>query len=337
MSDLRKLCEVKKHAERSECVDLLRAVFMFAICMIHTVGFSGSTSRWLSNICLSGVVGFVFISGWYGLSFRFAKAFRLLATGAWCAFVGVVLQCFWLKQEISVLEAFLSIFNGYWFLWAYLVLMIIAPLINRGMAVCSRAELLKMITPIILLVFGWNWLACVLPVKFGVVLPSPKGFGSHTYLTLIGIYIVARASRLLGLDARDLRRYVLIVMLVCLSVVWVDGRLGTYNSLFSVGLAGGIVVLCSRRHLSRWLSKSVRLLLPSVFPVYLYHVSPWGNDLLKETAAQLVSLGVPNGILVWMPVCALIFTLSLLLDVPRRFLVALAMQISECVKYKGIQ
>ena len=54
-------------------VELLRLVLMFFICMIHAVGYVDARwCHWLTNVSFVGVLGFVLISGFYGLRFSVA-------------------------------------------------------------------------------------------------------------------------------------------------------------------------------------------------------------------------------------------------------------------------
>ena len=58
---------------RDGAVELYRVALMYGICLLHTVNFGGYQKWWLANVLYTCVVGFVFISGWFGI--RFGKYF----------------------------------------------------------------------------------------------------------------------------------------------------------------------------------------------------------------------------------------------------------------------
>lgn len=78
--------------ERNIGVESFRIFCMLAICMQHAVAFSdtgalGFESRYW-NI---GVVGFAFITGYYGTSFKIKKLVHLWMTALWS--IGMVTLC----------------------------------------------------------------------------------------------------------------------------------------------------------------------------------------------------------------------------------------------------
>jgi len=67
-------------------------MLMFGICLLHAVGFGGHGQAWVINILSSCVVGFVFISGWFGVRF------------SW----GLPIPCAWFAAALAVFASALA-------------------------------------------------------------------------------------------------------------------------------------------------------------------------------------------------------------------------------------
>ena len=120
---------------REVSIDVYRVALMFGICVLHAITFGNVNCAWVSNILCSCVVGFVLISGWFGIRFSVWKVFKLYGVGFYAAFCYSVLS--WCLGDVTDVKGMLQIglgkfLNGFWFLHAYVVLMMFAPLINVG-------------------------------------------------------------------------------------------------------------------------------------------------------------------------------------------------------------
>lgn len=109
---------------RDPRIELFRCVCMFGVVLLHalTQGGYADAHRGLDNLMTPSVVGFVFISGYFGIKFKFKSVLRLLGIG----------MSSWIVLAI-VSQDFNSSFGvgGYWwFLWMYLALMAIAPVVD---------------------------------------------------------------------------------------------------------------------------------------------------------------------------------------------------------------
>lgn len=110
--------------KRDASIELYRCLCMFAVVLLHALDQGGYAEchRGLDNLMMPGVVGFVFISGWFGIRFKWSSVLKLLGIGFGC----------WLTLTV-VTRNFTSSFGvgGYWwFLWMYLALMALAPLVE---------------------------------------------------------------------------------------------------------------------------------------------------------------------------------------------------------------
>lgn len=110
--------------KRDVSIEFYRCLCMLAVVLLHALDQGGYAEghRGLDNLMTPGVVGFVFISGWFGIRFKWASVLKLLGIGFGC----------WLTLAV-VTWNFTSSFGigGYWwFLWMYFALMALAPLVE---------------------------------------------------------------------------------------------------------------------------------------------------------------------------------------------------------------
>lgn len=122
-------------SQRDGSIELYRALLMLGICVIHCSNQSTyyqSCFGYIQNGTLWCVDGFVFLSGWYGIRFRVGKLLRLYGVGVASALIGTfIAKSCGMCSEISFLFFTWRTFCGYWFLHAYVVLMLLAPLLNE--------------------------------------------------------------------------------------------------------------------------------------------------------------------------------------------------------------
>ena len=183
---------------RDPGVELLRCVLMFTICLYHVLVFSPHHYTWLIHLLLVGVVGFVFITGWYGVKFSWKRVLRLYAVGAYGALVAVLIDQGASISFEKAISMFVTTFRQYWFLHAYVILLIFAPLVDGVISSTrmdlSRSAVLKAMTPILVLVFVWSFLGEVRILS--PFIPISNGLTQLSGYTLIGIYVGARLLRL---------------------------------------------------------------------------------------------------------------------------------------------
>lgn len=141
------LSKVDNHREYG--LDILKVLSMLMVIGIHLVGHGGlgrayapgSAGDWvvsLGEIAVFPAVNcFVLVSG-YLLSALPFKAFRIVRVWLPAAFWSIVIQCvFFLTDQDSIslgkaVYTFLPVLSGrYWFLNAYIVMLLVSPVLNR--------------------------------------------------------------------------------------------------------------------------------------------------------------------------------------------------------------
>ena len=317
--------------------DLMRLVFMFMICLVHAVGCQDSRwTHWLTNISFAGVIGFVLISGYYGIRFSWFKVLKIEGVGFGCALT-VVSTAALLGSDTFTAQHFahevLRLFKGYWFVHAYILLMCLSPLVPDSQTLkpsnpqTLKPSNFKPFLPIIFTIYIWSFFSRIPFVqKFIPYTPGLEAFGG---ITLFAVYLVGRLYRQYDWDAKLKFCWVAPGMLLCALVVasvipptngWA-GVLARYNSPFLLGLALGLF-WCLRRLptvTNTWLVKLLQLLTPSVLSVYLIHCNDYGRAVFVDMEKALESHGI-GGLVAYFTLAAFAFLVGIALDVPRRIL-----------------
>lgn len=118
---------------RNPSIELYRIGLMFGICLLHSISFGTYKCVWASNILCSCVVGFVFISGWFGVKFSWRKLAKLYGIGLYAALVFGLLS--WLIGDVdtfcgALMLGWHKLIHGIWFLHAYAFMIMLSPAIN---------------------------------------------------------------------------------------------------------------------------------------------------------------------------------------------------------------
>lgn len=297
---------------RNASIDFLRAMMMLGIVLLHIVACPERWEAWRPVACmlLPCVVGFVFISGYFSVKFSWRKLLALYGTAFWC--LGVI----WVISGASFSEM-MQMFKGKWFLHAYAILMCAAPVIN--FAIDKFQVGLRMFMPLIVMIFGWGFLANMAFVHHYI--PQMPEFTGKSGLTLIGIYIVARFYRLneKRFDAVQSRWYCLVLLPLLALCSFGQGWFGNYNSPVALLLALCVFHLVKQIRLPNVVGQLMVFLSPSIFSVYILHANQraydWMNVLIQK-------IPLPEA-LTFVFVALIVFVLCCLIDLPRRAVVGL--------------
>lgn len=134
--------------ERNSNIELLRIILMFMIMALHAnlivIDFPTveevteyplhSFMRFFNEyLCIGAVNTFVLISGWFGIKYKTKGLCNFLFQ---CLFFSLIITLpFILSGKIelnktNLLSSVLLYKNAYWFVWSYLILYIISPMLN---------------------------------------------------------------------------------------------------------------------------------------------------------------------------------------------------------------
>lgn len=287
---------------RDSRIEILRCLFMFGICLLHAITQGGHCSRWIDNLLSPSVTGFVVISAWFGVKFRPSKVLRLAGVAAWCS----ICVAAYFRKNIA-----LGCFQTYWFLWAYVLMMLFAPVID------SARLSLKVVLPLLLGVFVWGF-ACDMPIGTSI-LPHTAGLTALSGITFVGIYVAVRAFKQSKyVDCLTTKQ---LIWIAALSAIICECGFYKHNSPFSLSLALSLVLIMQRMPpcLPRYIGEAALLLSPSLFAVYMYHTGA-GFNVLKSIERYLVSDAGLSVYITHVVTALFVFWGCVAIDIPRRVL-----------------
>lgn len=281
---------------RQSNFELLRIVAMAMVLVLHANYLSfgrpsieefhehfmfASSRTLIEQICIPAVDIFVFISGWFGmrltvrgfLSILFQSMFYcLLIILIFCSFVDCI--------DVSTIIKQLYFGSSYWFVVAYLGLMVISPVLNSFIEHASRNQVRNTLMAFFSFqtIYGWLFL------DFG-------GFADgYSILSFAGMYSLARYLRLFNeeeIRSRSKPYYLLVFAILVLASVLIQvfcSALG--NDLLFVqcqdkfmAYTNPLVIMCavtvalffSKINIQ---SKIINWLASSCFAIYLVHANP---------------------------------------------------------------
>ena len=112
----------------------------------------------------------------------------------------------------GVIEYVIRVLKYHWFLHAYVVMMMLAPIVNFAIETSLKEEKRRCfwmaIVPIFLLVFGWGGLVAMPGI--GKFMPSTAGVTAYFGITLFGVYVAARIFRCFDLERKITARVLLV-------------------------------------------------------------------------------------------------------------------------------
>lgn len=308
--------------ERDRAIDLLRCVLMSFICLIHAVGYvDARCNHCLAIISRFAVVGFVLISGYLGVRFSVLKVIKLEGTGVFCAMVISV----FIGGEV------VEIFRSYWFLHAYVLMMFLAPLVNKCLEVnvaltnyAKKKIVLHAVLPCVLLVYLWGFMSGA-PLIWRVI-PRTEGLVPFSGLTLLAIYVVGRCYRIFNLQALLSWYKIIFIMMFCVIGVltsklsWAGGFLAWYNSPFVLSFAICVFWMFRKINVYPFVGRIVAWITPSVFSIYLFHCNKGWYLVFDKLETMFLSWGMSE-YYVFVLNALIAFFAGIVMDVPRRILI----------------
>lgn len=299
--------------ERQSNFELLRLMAMLMILMLHFDGAAlglplpeqyWSCEDWLKTLIESwsiiGVNLFVMISGYFGI--RLTSS-RLISYVGMCIFYSVGIYLLWLLFSPAAasttrrwLDAVLVFSHGdLWFVRDYLMLMLLAPLLNGGLQSLDRRQLgiLMISLAIINCYFGW-W-------NNGKVNPT-----GYCLMQLISLYILGHWLRKIRLSSKSAT--VLWLMGYGLTVVMAafmsSAKSYAYNSPAVILASVGMFMIFANVRLR---SRGINALASHSFAVYLIHKNPYVWILLKHNIISQLNNSAEGAVfLLYMAVLTLI-------------------------------
>lgn len=216
--------------QRSLSLDILRLIFIFAITGRHVCEYSGLISLvpsshpnfFLANFLITlqsfGIDGFFLISGYF-LVKKTDCTRKIINTELMLLFYSVVIFAVAVIPSgfggFELLRAgaksfFPTLTQHYWYFFAYMVLLLFAPLINRMIAALDQKELSRLVVFCVLLI------SVFLSLNPFYDSLSYTGHDTHGLLWIFTLYITAAYIRLYGVKNEKLMGPCLFALSFCL-------------------------------------------------------------------------------------------------------------------------
>lgn len=279
---------------RDSNFELLRIIAISMVLVLHADFFSlegpsavdirsdllGSSMRILIQaLTVPAVDIFVMISGYYGIrhsklgifNLLFQTFFYLVIVYAFCIACGVS------RFSVTGLKELFMLTPSNWFLKSYILLYIIAPVLNAFVQTVGKREFKFILIAYYIFLFIWGWL---FPKSTDYIV------GGYSPVFFVWLYLLARYIRLYPVTLSQLKFrtsiilvavIALFVLLCCISAYFYGGgtvygyMLLQYLSPTTVASATFAIIAASRLQIS---SKQINRLATSSFAVYMVYVNP---------------------------------------------------------------
>lgn len=271
------------------------------------------------TMCLVSVNVFIMISGYWGIKFSFRKLFCLCFQ---IIFWGILVTFLVLIYVGSVFDSeavanILMLNGGYWFVKSYLLLFIMAPVLNVFTKTIEKNEYLVFLVLFFSFQFFFGWL-------FSGV--SWFHYGQTT-MSFIGLYLLAGYLRRYKTFNLKKRYYFLLYLLVsaisAFSIIYFlhvgrDANIFmAYNSPFV--LIGTIMLFLFFEKLEVKPRKYIFFLSSSCFSVYLMHCNEYSIGYFCEIVNYLESITSATGgtllfLMVLLIFLSIVFVVAVLID-----------------------
>ena len=189
---------------RQSEIELLRIVAMLMVLLLHvnflTFGEPDAQSVniapinsflriFAEHLCIVAVNVYVLISGWFGIRPKTKSVTNLLIQVLSYSIIGLLVCLLIGKNTLSrvMIYDIIIIGKGYWFVVSYLLLYVLAPVLNAFVEKSSASQIRILLISFFTFEFIYGWYA------------GQGGFGSgYSTLSFIGLYILARYIRMYG-------------------------------------------------------------------------------------------------------------------------------------------
>lgn len=220
---------------------------------------------------------FAFVSGYFGVTFRMSKIVRLLITALICNVVPCWLGgCPYWKTLCSN-----------WYLWAYLILLLVSPIVNTALRQATECERRYMLFGVAGLAV-WSWLSDMYLVRD--FMPRPAGLGMLSFASVFYSYVLAWGYRnaWFCVFTKQLNIWVL---LFCCCMMPVAGH---YASPFTLIFVLSLFRFLERLDLRGLSTTFISRVADTGFAVYILHANAFGIKAIACMNEYLTGLGVPR-------------------------------------------
>ena len=291
---------------RNSNIELLRIVAMFLIVLEHLlingtsyftapVGNQAYTANFIIGFTYVGVNCFLLITGWFGIDLKWRKLFNIYFV---CAFYELVFFIIYLilgKAEPTLSNIANIIFplshSSTWFIRCYTILLLAAPLINKGLEQLDKKQYqyILLLFTIINIYFGWFW-------KYPQFNSDGFNIQQFVYLYIIGGYL----RRYIDMDKIVSHRWLWLTMYIALAVLW--GIVQNIHNFIHIvphwngwGYCSPVIVtqaVCLLLFFStiRVQSRFINVFASGTMAVFIVHMNRYFGDFLYDVCHEMVDM-----------------------------------------------
>ena len=279
--------------ERQSQIELLRIIVMILIIITHLVVWGGfktdniSQSQIISSTLLNDVIRwhvnvFIIITGFFGIKSGWSSI-KIIIISIFYTWILYFMECFLIGSVFSLIPIIKSLFfvthSKYWFVQSYLLLILIAPLLN---------ELIRKETYLYLLfsfLFIDSWCGYIHNETIS------NGFGIIHFITM---YVIGQGIKLYNIKINTKILFFIFIitsLLTVLQALFLKGiTSGTgYNNPLLI--LNGVIVFLLFKNITLNHNKIINDIASSSFAVYLIHDSNLGHFYLKEIMTYINKIG----------------------------------------------
>lgn len=271
--------------ERNSTIELLRLFLMFSVVILHLCGSQirniyDSKSLFYIELCIiafttMSVNAFVFISGYYSISFKIKSLIKLVVQTLFYSIGIFIVSILFLGNPLSIKEAVFSLLPVssavWWFISCYIGVYIFSPIINIAFEKLSKRQ-------IQITLLGLLFLNCFSSFLFD---NRSLGANGYSFFSLVTIYCVARYMKIYDLN---LKHPLLIFILSSFSTFFINAAAcyfspslifpaSRYNNPLIVIAAISIFFVFLK--MKPFYSKKLNIIASYALAVYLIHNHPF--------------------------------------------------------------
>ena len=296
--------------QRNSSIELLRFFFIACVVIVHAYGFGvdrypdqifelGHSVKSFYHlsiycICQVEVTGFMFISGFYGIKTKKERIIELILMTLF--YEAIIKFIFAPNIRFEDIRNLLHAFDLRWFVSCYIVICLIAPIIENGIQTINKKTFRNIIIGFLLYVYGAHLIGLS---------------NDHDFIFLLTVYVTARYIRLN--TPTFLYRYPKRLLLFSLLIVGgipvlfsmsgvshypIMRIIATNNNILLLVIASCLVIIFEKRH---FYCSMINYMASSVLSIYLIT----SNELISTPLnKQLFNLLItPYGFLAIFAVC----------------------------------
>ncbi|MGL4972656.1 MAG: acyltransferase, partial [Culicoidibacterales bacterium] len=288
---------------RKSNFELLRIVSMVMVVTLHVLLFTGAQkttgtnfyfAHFLKSCSIGAVTLFVLITGYFSTSLKEIPIKKLKVIWKQIAFyaIGIALILLIVNPSIfsvnTIIKTFLPIISmNYWFISAYLVLMCLAPYINKLLMQLTKQEFTVLVLIIVAIGFIWTTLS-IIPGIEPIVKDNGYGIASVVMWYIFGAYLKLYSHEVKINKYWYLLGYLSFSAMIFLSIVVSNLVIGRpigffygYNNILVLGAAVSLFLFFERLDFTNAMINQVAGL---TLGVYLIHE----HTLFRQTIYQML-------------------------------------------------